>query len=185
MDASDLSCPKGRLYAFEDIIDGYFPLQTSLGQMMGRLGAAYALLNLSHAPIINVPDLPPDAPVPLNIRSGTAGVIETLLLEVFYGSQGSRVIGWGSWHWLNRQHEDTRLDPMTRLAEPAYLFGVADRRPKIDPRAQRTAPASFDAPDNLREILAHLGAGKSSQIAWSRDSPPAHHGSAGILRVAL
>jgi|GEM_PF-5170540 len=33
-------------FAFEDIIDGYFPLQTSLSHMMERLGAREAVIEL-------------------------------------------------------------------------------------------------------------------------------------------
>lgn len=110
-------------FAFEDIIDGYFPLQVSLGQMMERLGAMQATVEIAHVPIMHIPGLPHSAPVPLNICSGRAGLVEHLALNVALGPNGTRLSGIGVWNWLDGDDSDILLDPMTRLAEPAFLTG--------------------------------------------------------------
>lgn len=115
--------------AFGDTIDGYFPLRVSLAQMLARKGFAAALVTLRYAPIMHIPGLPLDAPVPLTIRAGVAGVIHELSLC----AAPSRLSGFGDWRWLTPfpddmgEAEPTRLDPNTRLAEPAYLTGLGFR----------------------------------------------------------
>jgi hypothetical protein len=110
--------------AFDDIIDGYFPLQVSLTQMLARKGFYAAHVTLSHAPIMDIPDLPPNAPVPLNIRSGRAGLIIYMSLDVTLdGLSGS-----GRWRWLGESNPPgPEFDPLTRLAEPAFLIGTGYR----------------------------------------------------------
>ena len=109
----------GPLHPFDDIIDGYFPLAVSLAQMLERRGIASAYVELTHAPIMQIPGLPHDAPVPLNIQAGRAGVIDRLYLRVDAGA----VSGGGIWRWLDGSLHGDKLDPMTRLAEPAFLRG--------------------------------------------------------------
>jgi len=109
---------------FDDIIDGYFPLQVSLAQMMARLGADYALVDLSYAPIMRIPGLAHDAPVPLNIREGTAGSITRMLIEIDLRTLPLRLRGHGTWTWNDTGVAENVLDPMTRLAEPAFLIGL-------------------------------------------------------------
>lgn len=115
--------------AFDDTIDGYFPLQVSLAQMLARNGFAAALVTLRYAPIMHIPGLPLDAPVPLTIRAGVAGVIHELSLC----ATPSRLSGFGDWRWLTPAPSDDKapappcFDPHTRLAEPAYLTGLGFR----------------------------------------------------------
>lgn len=107
--------------AFEDILEGYFPLRLSVADLMMRRNLTHATLELSFAPIIDVPGLPPDAPVPLNIRSGRAGMIRWARLDVQSMPGGSMVGGCGKWEWFDDTPQETALNPMTRLAEPALV----------------------------------------------------------------
>jgi len=116
-----LACSDPRARVFEDVIDGYFPLHVSLAQMMARTGFRAALVGLDQAPILEIPGLPPEAPVPLNIRAGRAGMIDAMVLWV----QGDGSLsGQGAWRWFDGQTTDAAFDPMTRLAEPAIVAGV-------------------------------------------------------------
>lgn len=118
---------------FETIIDGYFPLSISLGHMMGRLDAGLALVEMTYAPIMDIPGLPPDAPVPLNIRAGRAGIIEHIVLRVERQPDAASLSGHGIWHWLDGTPGGDHLDSMTRLAEPAIVAGYVLHRPTADP----------------------------------------------------
>ena len=111
------------LTPFEEVIDGYFPLQVSLAQMLERLGVARAYVEITHAPIMQIPGLAYDAPVPLNIRAGRAGMIDRLRLRVAQSEAGVALSGKGRWRWLDGRATGTTFDPMTRLAEPAFLRG--------------------------------------------------------------
>lgn len=106
---------------FEDILEGYFPLRFSIEDMMRRRGQSDAVLEMSFAPIIEVEGLPHDAPVPLNIRSGRAGIIDYAKLLVSVRLSETRVTGQASWRWLDGAPAGAFLDPMLRLAEPALV----------------------------------------------------------------
>lgn len=105
----------------EDILDGYFPLRVSVSDLMHRRGLQHAALSMSFAPILEVAGLPHDAPVPLNIRSGRAGMILRAELRVSVGQQGADMAGTARWYWLDGTPPQAVLDPMTRLAEPALV----------------------------------------------------------------
>ncbi|MDF1727067.1 MAG: hypothetical protein P1U53_04865 [Sulfitobacter sp.] len=106
---------------FEDILDGYFPLRLSIADLMRRNGLTTADLHLTFAPILAIEGLPPETPVPLNIRSGRAGMIEDLILSVRIEGADVHLSGSACWHWLDGTPVGTTLDPMTRLAEPALV----------------------------------------------------------------
>ncbi|MEO9572874.1 MAG: hypothetical protein ABJ263_01790 [Tateyamaria sp.] len=107
--------------AFEDILDGYFPLSLSVADLLHRNGLLCAELKLSFAPIIAIDGLPHDAPVPLNVRSGRAGIIDDATLSVTLSGAGTRLSGSVRWRWLNGTEVPVTLDPMIRLAEPALV----------------------------------------------------------------
>ncbi len=109
---------------FEDTIDGYFPLRVSLAQMMDRNGFDAALVSLTQALVAAFEDLPDDAPVPLNIRAGRAGLIDYLTLWLWRDAGTVAMRAQGQWRWLAGGSEEAGLDPMTRLAEPAFLHGI-------------------------------------------------------------
>lgn len=116
------------LHPFEDIIDGYFPLKISLQQMLDQLDAHCAFVDITHAPIMHVPGLSHDAPVPLTIRTGRAGMIDHLRLRVLRQKNDVALSGSGVWRWLDGADPQRNLDPMTRLAEPAFLRGCFTHR---------------------------------------------------------
>ena len=160
------------LTPFEEVIDGYFPLQVSLTQMLERLGVAQAYVEITHAPIIQIPGLAYDAPVPLNIRAGRAGMIDRLRLRVAQSEAGVALSGKGRWRWLDGRATSPTLDPMTRLAEPAFLHGgfVMPAEPQISDKAlHRIAdglgkappldwdPAAIDRLGGITFDPAHVG----------------------------
>lgn len=130
MDAVVRSQAPGR---FDDFIDGYFPLEISILHLMQRRGLSYARLTLSHAPIMHIPDLHPDAPVPLNITAGRAGMIDQMVLVVHAAGRICRLQGHVSWRWLDGSETGRTFDPLTRLAEPAYLQGEAITAAEVPP----------------------------------------------------
>lgn len=118
---------------FDDFIDGYFPLAVSISHLMQRRGLTFARLTLTHAPIMHIADLHPDAPVPLNITAGRAGMIDQMVLMVQAAGQTCRLQGHASWRWLDGSETGRTFDPETRLAEPAYLQGNAMRADEMPP----------------------------------------------------
>jgi len=108
-------------HVFEDLVDGYFPLQSSMVQMLVRNAFSSALINLSHAPIMEIADLSPGAPVPLRVEPSEVGIIDRLSLCV----TPTCLCGFGQWRWMDpRAKPDLCLDPLTRLAEPALISGI-------------------------------------------------------------
>ncbi|PJE32085.1 hypothetical protein SAMN06297129_2146 [Pseudooceanicola antarcticus] len=112
---------------FHDILDGYFTLKESVRQLMARHQLSWAWLMLSHAPVMEIAGLAPDAPVPLHLRDTTyAGLIDAMTLTVVASGEGesheAHLVGAGDWRWLDARAE-TSLPADIRLAEPAYLTG--------------------------------------------------------------
>ena len=105
---------------FNDVIDGYFPLQISLSHLLVRLNTTLAYLEIRYAPIMDIPGLAHSDPVPLNVKVGRVGMIEKL--HVRYESSGNFSSN-GSWHWLDAQEANNSFDNVIRLAEPAYVRG--------------------------------------------------------------
>jgi hypothetical protein len=110
--------------AFEDILDGYFPLEESVRQMMERQGFASALITLLHAPVMNIKGLAPHDPVPLSLRKTYAGMIDHVSLTVFRTPSGLRLSGVGKWFWLDPSEETAVFPPSIRLGEPAFVRGI-------------------------------------------------------------
>ncbi|GAA6202755.1 hypothetical protein [Aquicoccus sp. SU-CL01552] len=136
---------------FHDILDGYFTLKESVRQMMARHDFIWAWLVLCHAPIMEIEGLDPDAPVPLHLREGYAGVIDSMLLTVTRAggpdTAAFTLIGTGDWRWLDDRAE-AALPADIRLGEPAYLTGFGlSATPGPDPKR---IPAS--------EVLAQVPA---------------------------
>lgn len=111
----------------EDILDGYFPLGESLRQFMARQGAEAALVVMTHAPILDLPDRPGTAPVPLRMEAQVSGLIRRLMVIARLDGAGDMdLCGLGSWRW----HDVRQARPLTRdsrLAEPAFVRGIALR----------------------------------------------------------
>ena len=105
---------------FNDVIDGYFPLQISLSHLLKRLDTSLAYVEIKYAPIMDIPGLQLFDPVPLNLKVGRVGMIEKL--HVRYESSGNFSSN-GSWHWFDAQEANNSFDKVIRLAEPAYVEG--------------------------------------------------------------
>lgn len=108
---------------FEDTIDGYFPLSESLGQMLARQGFDEAWVEIAHAPMMHIPGLAADEPVPLRLAQGQAGMIRRLSVRVRQEAGRIKLSGSGVWRWLESGPEDL-LPEDIRLAEPAFLRGI-------------------------------------------------------------
>lgn len=109
--------------AFEDILDGYFTLRETMRQMMERNGFSGAWITLTQAPMIDIPGLPPEAPVPLHLREEQAGMIDEMNLISLRHDAGVSVFGLGNWFWLDPPaNRDLPTD--IRLGEPAFVRGV-------------------------------------------------------------
>lgn len=108
----------GRL--FEDLVDGYFPLGESLRQGLARNGLSAALVLITQAPILHLPQSA--GPVPLRLPRGASGLIRRFWGYAWRQGAEVQLIGAGDWHW-----DDGSLRPLnaaTRLAEPAFLRGI-------------------------------------------------------------
>lgn len=110
---------------FEDTIDGYFPLGVSCADLLRRRGLVSAWLSLAYAPIMYVPGLPPEAPVPLNTSAGRVGLVDQMLARATLSESGAELGGSAKWRWLGAGRTPPAFSPMTRLAEPAFLRGIA------------------------------------------------------------
>lgn len=151
--ASDAAQP------FQDILDGYFTLKESVRQLMARHDLSWAWLLIGHAPVMEIAGLAPDAPVPLHLRDGYAGLIDTLVLTVTRPPDGAaQLIGSGSWLWLDARAE-TALPADIRLAEPAYVTGfglsprpLARRIPAAE--ALAAAPVLLDEAQSFQPFTA-------------------------------
>jgi hypothetical protein len=99
---------------------------------MRRNGFAQALVRITHAPVMQIPGLDAQDPVPLNIRAGRAGLIDQLTLWISPSGPHTTLSGAGQWHWLSGENDTGNLAPMTRLAEPAFVQGLGqwDKRGK-------------------------------------------------------
>jgi len=154
--ASQVTPIYGRV--LEDTIDGYFPLRVSLSHLMDRHDLASALISLSHAPMAAFPDLPDDAPVPLDIRSGRPGLIDAAVLWCRRSGTVVEVSGRAAWRWLDAAGPGRHLDPMTRLAEPAFVHGIGLGADRSDDDLESV---SVDLPEAgaaiLRETVERLG----------------------------
>lgn len=120
-------------HVFEDTIDGYFPLQESIRQMLVRQEFSAAIVCLNYAPAMEIPDLAPDAPVPLYVTDGFGCMINRMTLVVRYIGGKVEIEGLGDWKWFDGPFVDAlHFSPFHRLAEPAFIKGVGFRAGKVD-----------------------------------------------------
>jgi len=115
-------------HVFEDVVDGYFPLQESLKQMMERQGFSAAIVSLKVAPAMEIPDLAPKDPVPLYVTDGFGCMINRMTLVVRHVEDEVEIEGLGDWKWFDGSLVDASFfSPQHRLAEPAFIKGVGFR----------------------------------------------------------
>lgn len=156
---------------FEDIIDGYFPLQESLRQMLVRNGFASACITLTHVPIMDIPGLAAEAPVPLRLAQGTAGIADRLDIIVTLDGSAPKVSGTGKWRWYaDSRAQEKLLSPLTRLAEPAIIQGIGLRNGSTDTQCFGQIAAL-----RTSEFVIYRGQGAdlrqtSDVVLWAKNS---------------
>ena len=112
-------------HVFEDTIDGYFPLQESLKQMMERQGFVAAIVSLVLAPAMEIPELAPADPVPLYVTVGFGCMINRMSIVVRCVDGKIETEGLGNWKWFDGPSvADRHFSSLHRLAEPAFVQGV-------------------------------------------------------------
>lgn len=151
---------------FEDTIDGYFPLKISLDQMMERQGFETVLCKISHAPIMEIDGLPIDAPVPLSVRAARVGLIEDMLLIVAQ----DEVRGSGVWRWFGESGLETDFNPITRLAEPAFLEGVGFSRESAESEPAFFAKSNLGFSAMMASALEKIGWPQARVWAWRQQN---------------
>ena len=110
---------------FEETIDGYFPLAESIRHMMVRNRFETAWISIVQAPIMNIPGLPPTSPVPLRLQKGWVGTIQRMCMLAINQNERLYCRGAGAWSWFHLdQSEEEAFNPLTRLAEPAFIRGI-------------------------------------------------------------
>ena len=110
--------------AFEDILDGYFPLGESLRQLMARRRFISVWITILHAPVMNISGLSSTAPAPLSLPRIYSGMIEHMVLSVETSAEGVAMTGRGMWFWTDGRTETGTFPPLTRLGEPAFVRGI-------------------------------------------------------------
>lgn len=110
---------------FDDTMDGYFQLRESVRQMLVRNGFAGAWISLAHAPMMDLPGVAPDAPVPLRLRPESSGTIRRMALAAALEGETVRLRGVAAWSWFDGARDaDTEFRPEWRLAEPVFFRGI-------------------------------------------------------------
>ena len=110
---------------FEDFIDGYFPLNVSLGHMLARHGFSSAWILMRVAPIMEIPGLTVAEPVPLHLNPAHGGQVDWLAATVRISGHLVGLSGLAKWHWNDpAKANDQKILATLRLAEPAFLRGV-------------------------------------------------------------
>ena len=133
-------------HVFEDTIDGYFPLQESLRQMMVRQGFSSAVVSLRFAPAMEIPELAPHDPVPLYVTDGFGCMINRMTLVVRQIGDDVEIEGVGDWRWFDGPWVDaSSFSALHRLAEPAFIKGIG-----------------FKASDMVAHKMEQVGAGTYS-----------------------
>lgn len=148
--------------AFEDILDGYFPLGESVRQMMARNGFSSVWINLLHAPVMNLHGLPPTAPVPLHLPKTYSGMIDFMALTATLSDGETRLTGVGNWFWVDGREENNIFPTVTRLGEPAFIRGIgltADVEGSVTSPTIAIARPPSDVPleESLEQATAQLG----------------------------
>ena len=106
---------------FDDILDGYVPIGVSLRQCLDRNGIDAAFVVITQAPVLHLPGRSPDAPVPLRLGDEVSGLIRRLAVM----TTRSHTWGLGEWRWQDGAARGLGTDD--RLAEPAFVRGVAGK----------------------------------------------------------
>ena len=110
---------------FEDFIDGYFPLNVSLGHMLTRHGFSSAWILMRVAPMMEIPGLTVADPVPLHLNPAHGGQFNWLAATIQISDQVASLSGLAKWHWNDpTKVNEQKISANIRLSEPAFLWGV-------------------------------------------------------------
>lgn len=93
-------------------------------QLLARQGFQTMWITLLHAPIMNIKDLPPEAPVPLHLRKIYSGMIDHMLLLAQSTPQGMELSGAGDWFFTEEDETSDVFPDLIRLGEPAFVRGI-------------------------------------------------------------
>jgi hypothetical protein len=152
--------------AFEDILDGYFPLNESVRQMMARHDFRFMRISILHAPVMNIRGLAPTEPVPLYLRKIYAGMIDSMVITAEQPAEGMQMSGSGTWMWVDGTEETQRFPASTRLGEPAFVRGIGIR--------SMVAEDSVTSPANVAILRLNDGIAEEaaignalSRLGWS------------------
>lgn len=153
---------------FEDTIDGYFPLEESVRQLLLRHQFGSAWISIVEAPFIYLQDLPATSPVPMKLLADTpGGIIQYMALIAYLQEEQISLRGVARWAWLTEDPSYLNTLPKDcRLAEPAFVRGIGLLPGQINTRSFGQilqAEASSDialvdlANQSAREALDRLG----------------------------
>ena len=139
--------------AFEDILDGYFPVRESVRQLMVRQCFTAMWITVRHAPVMRISAPPSTVPVPLFLPEAHSGMIDRMVLSVEKSTDGIAMTGWGAWFWADGREDLDLFPPLTRLGEPAFVQGIGIFDVNAVEPPHRTSvglaridPAPFDLP---------------------------------------
>ncbi len=152
--------------AFEDILDGYFPLGESVRQMMERHGFATMWIALLHAPVMNIRGLPPTAPVPLSLPKTYSGMIDNMSLLAVQCDEGVRLAGVGDWLWVDGRAESETFPVSTRLGEPAFVRGIGIAADTSDASGEGSAATVALARLDNRQAMDNALAAVTRSLGW-------------------
>ena len=144
---------------FEDFIDGYFPLNVSLGHMLTRHGFSSAWILMRVAPMMEIPGLTAAEPVPLHLNPAHGGQVDWLAATIRISGQIASLSGLAKWHWNYpaRANEKKFLTTL-RLAEPAFLRGVGFMAGDVYSRSLGKVRRETNDPNILLLSTAQLAA---------------------------
>ncbi|WAP68265.1 hypothetical protein [Jiella pelagia] len=153
--------------AFEDILDGYFPLEESVRQMMERHRFSTVWITLLHAPIMNLRDLAPTDPVPLTLPKIYSGMIDFMAL--LGSKQGNRIEleGLGDWFWIDPRDRAPTFPATIRLGEPAFVRGIGLHELGDDPDALTSPREVAVVRPKTSSALAEEMASATAELGWT------------------
>lgn len=125
--------------AFEDILDGYFPVHESVRQLMVRQCFTAMWITVRHAPVMKISALPSTAPVPLFLPETHSGMIDRVVLSVEKSADDIAMTGWGAWFWADGREDVGVFPPLARLGEPAFVQGIGIFNANAVERTHRTS----------------------------------------------
>lgn len=157
-------------FAFEDFIDGYFPLTLSLRHLIDRLQVEAAFVVLRVAPMMDLPGLNPEDPVPLHIDPAQAGQINWMAVTARRTAVATVISGHALWTWNASESQSSPfLPPTIRLTEPVFVRGIGFRGGSHDFKS--LGPIAVAKEDHgisisSQTLLRFVADAQSEEISW-------------------